>query len=63
MAQLGEAVNRRDRCAARMARSEAWDEVNRLADDLTREERKKLWTYKQRILAGETQDRRRSERE
>ncbi|WP_222109269.1 hypothetical protein [Streptomyces cupreus] len=57
MAQLEAAVQRRDWPAARTARSAAWDEVNRLADNLTHEERKKLWTHKQRILTGEAQDR------
>lgn len=58
MNQLAAAVNRRDWRAARTARAAAWDEVDKLNPDLTREERKKLWEYKQRILAGETQDRR-----
>ncbi|MFE4214200.1 hypothetical protein [Streptomyces sp. NPDC056844] len=58
MAELGAAVNRQDWRAARAARSAAWDEVNKLADNLTREEREKLWKYKHRILAGEAQDRR-----
>ncbi|WP_328875988.1 hypothetical protein OHT76_41195 [Streptomyces sp. NBC_00287] len=57
MGQLEEAIRRRDWQAARTARSAAWDEVNRLADYLTREERTKLWTYKRLILNGEAQDR------
>lgn len=58
MNQLAAAANRRDWRAARIARAAAWDEVDKLNPDLTREERKKLWDYKHRILAGETQDRR-----
>ncbi|MGW3800110.1 hypothetical protein [Streptomyces clavifer] len=58
MTELGAAVNRRDWRAARAARSAAWDEVNKLADDLTREDREKLWKYKHRIVAGEAQERR-----
>ncbi|MFF3896417.1 hypothetical protein ACFYY3_25230 [Streptomyces sp. NPDC001812] len=57
MNQLSEAVARQDWRAARTARSAAWDEVNKLVDELTREERKKLWEYKQRILAGEARKR------
>lgn len=58
MNQLGEAVKREDWRAARIARAAAWDEVDKLNPDLTHEERKKLWEYKQRILAGETRKRR-----
>ncbi|WP_225860916.1 hypothetical protein [Streptomyces triticiradicis] len=61
MNQLSQAVSRRDWRAARTARSAAWDEVNKLDHELTREERKKLWQYKQQIVAGEAQDRRRAE--
>ncbi|MFF4796647.1 hypothetical protein ACFY2M_45265 [Streptomyces sp. NPDC001276] len=56
MNQLSKAVTRQDWRAARIARSAAWDEVNKLADALTREERKTLWEYKQRILAGEARE-------
>ncbi|MBC2907334.1 hypothetical protein [Streptomyces cupreus] len=62
MAQLAEAMKQRDWRAARIARSAAWDEVNKLDEDLTRQERKKLWQYKQSLLAGEAQDRRRDVR-
>ncbi|MEU1691917.1 hypothetical protein ABZ590_10255 [Streptomyces hirsutus] len=55
MDQLSEAVARQDWRAARTARSAAWGEVNKLVDEPTREERRKLWEYKQRILAGEAQ--------
>lgn len=58
MNQLAAAVNRRDWRAAREARAAAWEEVDKLNPDLTREERKKLWEYKQRILAGDAQNRR-----
>lgn len=60
MAELDAAVKRSDWRAARAARAAAWDEIGRLSDDLTREERKKLWEHKQRILAGEAQARRRA---
>lgn len=60
MAELDAAVNRQDWRAARATRSAAWDEVNKLADDLTREERQKLWKCKHRILAGEAAQKRRS---
>ncbi|MEU9405125.1 hypothetical protein AB0E08_05360 [Streptomyces sp. NPDC048281] len=53
MGQLAAAVNRGDWHAARIARAAAWDEVDKLNPDLTREERKKLWEYKQRILAAD----------
>ncbi|MFI9618178.1 hypothetical protein ACIG8S_04590 [[Kitasatospora] papulosa] len=59
MRELEAALKKRDWRAARAARSAAWDEVGRLADDLTREERKKLWECKHLITAGEDQDRRR----
>ncbi|MFC9757143.1 hypothetical protein [Streptomyces sp. NPDC056921] len=59
MAELDAAVKRSDWRAARAARSAAWDEIGRLSDDLTREERKRLWEHEQRILAGEAQARRR----
>ncbi|MFD5875723.1 hypothetical protein [Streptomyces sp. NPDC060322] len=59
MRDLEAAVKKRDWRAARTARSAAWNEIGRLADDLTREERKKLWEYKHLITAGEDQDRRR----
>lgn len=62
LAQLDEAVRLRDWRRARLARAAAWTEVEKLADDLTREERKRLWKYKHQILAGEAQDRRRRER-
>ncbi|MEU9218952.1 hypothetical protein AB0D47_20650 [Streptomyces sp. NPDC048376] len=62
LAQLDEAVRLRDWRRARLARTAAWTEVEKLADDLTREERKRLWKYKHQILAGEAQDRRRRER-
>jgi hypothetical protein len=58
MNQLGEAVKRGDWRAARIARAAAWDEVDKLNPDLTHEERRKLWEYKQRILAGEARKRR-----
>ncbi|WAZ26224.1 hypothetical protein STRCI_007778 [Streptomyces cinnabarinus] len=57
MRRLGEAVKRRDWRAARAARAAAWDEVDKLNPDLTREERQRLWKYKQQIAAGETRDR------
>lgn len=57
MRQLDSAVVKEDWRTARMARSEAWSEVNKLSDELTREERKKLWELKQRILAGEARER------
>lgn len=37
--------------------SAAWAEVNKLADNLMWEEREKLWKCKERILAGEAQER------
>lgn len=58
MGQLSEAVKRGDWRAARRARAAAWDEVDKLNPELTREERKQLWDYKQRILAGEARRRR-----
>jgi hypothetical protein len=58
MGQLGPAVKRGDWPTARALRSAAWDEVSKLADNLTVEERKQLWKYKQRILAGEARERR-----
>ncbi|MEU3556385.1 hypothetical protein [Streptomyces fragilis] len=57
MEDLREAVERGDWASARAARSAAWGEVNRLADNLTTEERKQLWQYKRRIVAGEVRDR------
>ncbi|MFE5096585.1 hypothetical protein ACFRCI_41315 [Streptomyces sp. NPDC056638] len=57
MEELREAVERGDWASARAARSAAWGEVNRLADNLTTEERKQLWRYKRRIVAGEARDR------
>ncbi|CCK25015.1 hypothetical protein BN159_0636 [Streptomyces davaonensis JCM 4913] len=62
MSQLSEAVKRRNWRAARAARAAAWDEVDKLIPDLTREERKMLWKYKQQIAAGESRDRLRSSR-
>lgn len=62
MGELGAAVKRRDWPRARTLRSAAWNEVDKLADELTIEERKRLWKYKHQILAGEAQDRRRRER-
>jgi hypothetical protein len=59
MADLKAAVSRRDWPAARAARSAAWDEIGRLADNLTREERQALWKYKLLIRSGEEQARRR----
>ena len=56
MEELREAVERGDWASARAARSAAWGEVNRLADNLTTEERKHLWRYKRRIVAGEVRD-------
>ncbi|MFD5812856.1 hypothetical protein [Streptomyces sp. NPDC127038] len=58
MAALDDAVKRRDWRAARAARAAAWDEVDRLADYLTRDERQRLWNYKRQIVVGEAQDRR-----
>jgi hypothetical protein len=57
MEDLREAVERGDWASARAPRSAAWGEVNRLADNLTTEERKQLWRYKRRIVAGEVGDR------
>lgn len=59
MAELDAAIRKGDWRAARVARSAAWDEIGRLSDELTRAEKKKLWEYKQRILAGEDRARRR----
>lgn len=60
MSQLSEAVARQEGRAVRTARSAAWGEVNKLVGEPTREERRKLWEDKQRILAGEAQKRLRS---
>lgn len=62
MERLRDAVKARDWRAARTARASAWDEVDKLDPELTREERKKLWDYKQRILAGEARERREGKR-
>ncbi|HCA86982.1 MAG TPA: hypothetical protein DEQ61_16735 [Streptomyces sp.] len=58
MADLKAAVTRRDWPAARAARSAAWDEIDALVPDLTRNERQALWQYKILIRAGEDQARR-----
>ncbi|MCX4849869.1 hypothetical protein [Streptomyces sp. NBC_00893] len=58
MADLQAAVRGGDWRTARTLRSAAWDAVGQLADDLTREERKKLWEHKLQILAGEDRARR-----
>ncbi|PPS85385.1 hypothetical protein [Streptomyces sp. MH60] len=57
MQDLCAAIERGDWASARAARSAAWGEVNRLADNLTTEERKQLWRDKRRIVAGEARDR------
>ncbi|MGW5639464.1 hypothetical protein [Streptomyces sp. NPDC003832] len=62
MKELSEAVERRDWRAARAARAAAWAEADKLIPDLTREERRSLGRYKQRIAAGETRDRLRPDR-
>ena len=58
MAELKAAVSRRDWPAARAARAAAWNEVNQLADHLTRDERQLLYKYKLLLRAGEEQARR-----
>ncbi|MFI8962035.1 hypothetical protein ACIGO8_07960 [Streptomyces sp. NPDC053493] len=46
MDALKAALARRDLLAARAARSAAWDEVAKLADNLTQLERRELWKCK-----------------
>ncbi|MGW7366968.1 hypothetical protein ACWGI8_26930 [Streptomyces sp. NPDC054841] len=53
MADLKAAISQRDWPAARAARNAAWNEVNQLAEHLTRSERPKLGKYKRLLLAGE----------
>jgi predicted metalloendopeptidase len=57
MDRLADAVKARDWQAARAARRLAWEVVNQLDPALTREERKQLGEYKQRILEGERRHR------
>lgn len=57
MGELSRAIMREDWPAARAARAAAWDEVGKLHPDLTREDRKRLWEYKQSILASEARER------
>ncbi|MFD7441006.1 hypothetical protein [Streptomyces sp. NPDC059909] len=57
MTDLKAAISRRDWSRARAARAAAWDEVGRLADHLTRDERRALWKYKLLLKAGEEQAR------
>lgn len=62
MDRLRDAVKARDWRAARAARTTAWDEVKKLDPELTREERKKLGEYKERIHLGEARERREGKR-
>ncbi|MFJ9101268.1 hypothetical protein ACIRJM_22705 [Streptomyces sp. NPDC102405] len=63
MKQLALAVKRGDWRAARRARAAAWDEVKKLHPELTRDERRQLGEYKERIRAGEAHDRRKADRD
>ena len=60
MAALRDALKRRDLPAVKASRSAAWDEVDKLAPELTREERRELWYCKFRIRAMVDRSRRRT---